>query len=84
MKWAGRVVRIGEKMNAYRALVEKPEGNRPLQRHRPMWEDNIKINLTKIGWGYGLDSSDWEYKLVVGFHEHDNKTFWLHKILGKC
>jgi hypothetical protein len=83
MKWAGRVVRIWEKRNAYRALVGKPEGNRPRQWHRPVWEDNIKINLTKIGWGYGFDSSDSEYKLVVGSYEHDNKTFWLRKILGK-
>jgi hypothetical protein len=34
MKWAGRVSRIGEKINAYRLLVGKPEGKRPLGRPR--------------------------------------------------
>jgi hypothetical protein len=30
MKWEGYVARIREKRNAYRILVGKPEGNRPL------------------------------------------------------
>jgi hypothetical protein len=34
MRWAGHVVRMGEKRNAYRILVGKPEGNRPLGRSR--------------------------------------------------
>jgi hypothetical protein len=32
MRWAGQVARMGEKRNAYRLLVEKPEGKRPLGR----------------------------------------------------
>jgi hypothetical protein len=32
MRWAGLVARMGEKNNAYRLLVEKPEGSRPLGR----------------------------------------------------
>jgi hypothetical protein len=32
MRWAGHVARIGEKRNAYRILVRKPEGKRPLRR----------------------------------------------------
>jgi hypothetical protein len=32
MRWAGHVVRMGEKRNMYRLLVEKPEGKRPLRR----------------------------------------------------
>jgi hypothetical protein len=32
MRWAGHVARMGENMNAYRLLVEKPEGKRPLGR----------------------------------------------------
>jgi hypothetical protein len=32
--------------NTYRVLVRKPEGRRPLGRHRLRWEDNIKMNLT--------------------------------------
>jgi hypothetical protein len=37
MRWVGHVARMGEKRNAYRLLVGKPEGKRPLgrQRHRP-------------------------------------------------
>jgi hypothetical protein len=34
MRWAGHVVRMGEKRNAYRLLVGTPEGKRPLVRQR--------------------------------------------------
>jgi hypothetical protein len=34
MRWAGHVARMGEKRNAYRLLVGKPEGKRPLGRPR--------------------------------------------------
>jgi hypothetical protein len=30
MRWAGHVARMGEKRNAYRLLVGKPEGKRPV------------------------------------------------------
>jgi hypothetical protein len=43
--------RIGEKRNAYRLSVGKPEGMRPLGRPRPRWVDNIKTDLLEIGWG---------------------------------
>jgi hypothetical protein len=32
-------------------LVGKPEGRRPLGRHRRRWEDKIKMNLGEIGFG---------------------------------
>jgi hypothetical protein len=41
----------GEKRNAYRVLVGKPEGERPLGRPRHRWEDNIKMDLRERGWG---------------------------------
>jgi hypothetical protein len=40
--------------NAYGILVEKPEGERRLGRHRHRWEDNIKMYLGEIEWG-GMD-----------------------------
>jgi hypothetical protein len=49
---------MGEKRNAYRILVGKPE-RRPLGRPRRRWVDNIKIDLTEIGWdGMGWDGLD--------------------------
>jgi hypothetical protein len=48
---AGHVARMEAKLKAYRILVEKPEGNRLLGRPRHRWVDNIKMNLTEIGWG---------------------------------
>jgi hypothetical protein len=45
MRWAGHVARMGEKRNAYRILVGKPEGRRPLGRARYRWVDSIKIDL---------------------------------------
>jgi hypothetical protein len=48
---------MGKKKNAYRILVGRPEGNRPLGRHRRSWEDNIKMDLREIGWG-GVDWID--------------------------
>jgi hypothetical protein len=50
MRRAGHVARIGEKRNAYRILVEKPEGDRSLGRPRCRWVDNIKIYLRETGW----------------------------------
>jgi hypothetical protein len=46
---------MGETRNAYRILVGKKEGKRPLGRPRRRWVDNIKINLKQIGW----DGMDW-------------------------
>jgi hypothetical protein len=51
MRCAGCVARMGEKRNASRILVGKPEGKGPLVRPRRRWEDNIKMDLREIGWG---------------------------------
>jgi hypothetical protein len=40
----------GEKMNAYRILVGKPERKRSMGRPRRRWVDNMKMDLTEIGW----------------------------------
>jgi hypothetical protein len=51
MRWAGNVERIGGKRNAYKLLVGKPEGKRPLGRPRRRWVDNIRMDLGEVGWG---------------------------------
>jgi hypothetical protein len=51
---------MGEKKNAYRILVGKPEGKRPLGRPRRRWVDNIKKDLREIGWGgMAQDRDQW-------------------------
>jgi hypothetical protein len=42
---------MGEKRNAYRLLVGKSEGKRPLGRSRRRWVDYIKRDLGEVGWG---------------------------------
>jgi len=49
MRWAGHVARLGERRGVYRVLVGKPEGKRPLGRHRRRWEDNITMDLQEVG-----------------------------------
>jgi hypothetical protein len=41
---------MGEMRNAYKILVGKSEGKRPFERRRRRWEDNIRMDLTEIGW----------------------------------
>ena len=52
MRWAGHVARMGEGRGAYRVLVGKPEGKRPLGRPRRRWVDNIRMDLQEVGCGY--------------------------------
>jgi hypothetical protein len=47
MRWVGHVTRLGDKRNARRILVGKPEGKRPLGRPRRRWVDNIKWILER-------------------------------------
>jgi hypothetical protein len=42
---------MGEKRNAYKLLVGKKEGKRPLGIPRRSWVDNIRMNLLEVGWG---------------------------------
>jgi hypothetical protein len=50
-RWAGSVARMGEKKNACRLLVGKPEGKSPLGRSRCWCVDTIKMDVGEIGWG---------------------------------
>ena len=45
----------GKRRDAYRDLVGKPEGKRPLGRRRCKWEDNIRIDLKVMG----FEALDW-------------------------
>jgi hypothetical protein len=49
MKWVGHVEERGEKWNAYRILVGKPEGKTPLGKPRHRWDDGIKWILDGMG-----------------------------------
>jgi hypothetical protein len=55
MRWAGHVACMWESRGAYRILVGRPEGRRPLGRLRRRWEDNFKMDIQEVGWGHGLD-----------------------------
>jgi hypothetical protein len=65
MRWAGQVARIGEKRNAYKLLVGKPEERRPLGKQRRRWVDNIRMDLGEVGWddvhwiGLAQDRNRW-------------------------
>ncbi|KAJ4426192.1 hypothetical protein ANN_27001 [Periplaneta americana] len=55
LRWAGHVAHMGESRNAYRVLVGRPAGKRPLGRPRRRREDNIKMDLREVGY----DGRDW-------------------------
>jgi hypothetical protein len=57
MRSAGNVAHMGENKNAYRILVGKPEGKRPLRRPRLRWQSDIRMDLREIGLG-GMDWID--------------------------
>jgi hypothetical protein len=56
---------MGEKWNAYRLLVGKPEGKRPLGKPRRRWVDNIRMDHGEVGWsdadwiGLAQDRNSW-------------------------
>jgi hypothetical protein len=58
---------MGERRNAYRLLVGKPEGRRPLGRPRRRWSDNIRMDLVEVG----LGDVDW-----IGLAQ-DRDRWWL-------
>jgi hypothetical protein len=74
IRWAGHVARMREKRNAYRLLMGKPEGWRPLGRPRRKWKDNVKMNLEEIGWGcidrvhLAQDRDQWRYIVEHGMN----------------
>jgi hypothetical protein len=73
LRWAGHVARMGERRDAYRVLVGKPEGRRPLERPWHRWEDNIKMDLRELGWGHGMYQSGSGQGQVAGCCECGNE-----------
>jgi hypothetical protein len=48
LRWAEHVARMGDRRSAYRVLVERPEGKRPLGRPCRRWENDIKMDLQEV------------------------------------
>ncbi|KAJ4445915.1 hypothetical protein ANN_12601 [Periplaneta americana] len=74
LRWAGHVARMGKSINAYRVLVGRPEGKRPLGRPRRRWEDNIKMDLREVGYdaenvAYDVDFIQLTVRLADNFLE---------------
>jgi hypothetical protein len=62
-KWGGR-------RSAYRLLVEKPEGKRPLGRPSHRWDGNIKMDFQEVGWG-ALTGLIW-LRIMTSWQAHVN------------
>jgi hypothetical protein len=65
MKWPGHVARMSDVRHAYRILVRKTEGKRPLGRRRHRWNVNIRTDLMEIGW-----------KVVDWIHLAQDRDHW--------
>jgi hypothetical protein len=82
MRWARLVARMGEKRNAYRLLVGKPERKRPLRRPRLRWVDNIRMDLSEVrsgdvNWiGLAQDRNKWRVLMNLALN------LWFHEMLG--
>ena len=57
MRWVGHVALMGVRRGASRVSVGISGGNRPFERRRFRWDDNIKMGLQEVGWA----SMDWVY-----------------------
>jgi hypothetical protein len=62
-----------EKRGAYRVLVVKSDGERPLGRPRHKWKDNIKMDLERLDGGHRLDRSGSGWGQVVGSCEYSEE-----------
>ena len=49
LRRAGHVTRVEEDKSAFKILVDKPTGKKPLGRIRRRWEDNIRMDLKEMG-----------------------------------
>ena len=55
MRWAGNVARMEEGRSAFKILIDKPTGKKPLGRPRRRRENNIRPDLEEIG----IDTRNW-------------------------
>jgi hypothetical protein len=54
VRWVGHIARMGEMRNAYKIMVGRPEGKRPIEKPRRRWEGNIRMDLRGTKWK-GMD-----------------------------
>ena len=69
LSWTGHVARMEEDWRAFKILIGKPIGKRPLGRPRPRREDNIKMDLKEIGintWNWVDLTQDRNYWIFLG------------------
>jgi hypothetical protein len=64
LKWGGHVARMVEGRSVYTILIGRSEGKIPLGRPRRRWEDNIKMDLRKIG----MNGANWIRLAQDGVH----------------
>ena len=64
VSWEGHVACMGERKGVHGVLVRKPEGNRPLGRHKHRWEDNINMDLRM--WDVGVWTGSIRLRIVKG------------------
>jgi hypothetical protein len=79
VKWAGYVARMGGMRSAFKILVGKPEGKRPLGRSARGWDDNIRMDLRETGWDCGLGSSGLGCGPLAASWEHGNEPLGFHE-----
>ena len=55
LRWVGHVAKMEEGGSAFKILIAKPTGKRPLGRPRRRWDDNIRMDLEEIG----INAGNW-------------------------
>ena len=70
---------MAERRGAYRVLVGKKEGKRPLGRSRGRWDDNIKMDLREFGWDWGWRGCiDW----IDVDHDRDGRRALVNAVMN--
>jgi hypothetical protein len=64
----------GEKRGAYRILVGRPEGRRPLGTPRRRWEDNIKMDFQVVGW--------WDMDWIELAQDRDRRRDFVNAVMN--